>query len=372
MTHPRDDRSEVAPSSRDTEGPKSETTGTSDEGPTPGIDTPSDGGVARVGPHEKAMARRPEGPAHETEASLAQTLKRTATELREDGATDWAAALTYYSVLSIFPALLAMVSIVGVFGDPEEVTQTMTDIVESFGPSGTADTLREPIESLTANRNTAGVMLVVGLVGALWSGSGYVRAFSRASNVVWEVEEGRPIYKLRPLQMLVTLVLVLLLAAVAVALVATGPVASNVGSALGIGDLALTIWGIAKWPVMIAVVLLCIALLYHAAPNAEVRSFGFVLPGAVAAVVGWLIVSALFSIYLANFGSYNQTYGSLAGIIIFLIWLWLTNLSVIFGTEFNAERERSRELAEGTSDAERELQIDLRDEPEPKKRSRTG
>lgn len=363
---------------RDTAGsrpPRASTTpepGDRDQEPTPGIDVPSDGGVARVGPDEKAIARRPEGPAHEADASVGQTLKRTATELREDSATDWAAALTYYSVLSMFPALLAMVSIVGLFGDPEEVTQTLTDIVESFGPSGTADTLQGPIESLTANRNTAGVMLVVGLFGALWSGSGYVRAFSRASNVVWEVEEGRPIYKLRPLQMLVTLVLVLLLAAVALALVATGPVASNVGSALGIGDLTITIWGIAKWPVMVAVVLLCISLLYFAAPNAKVRSFRFVLPGAAAAVVGWVIASALFSLYIANFGSYNETYGSLGGVIIFLVWLWLSNLAVIFGTELNAERERSRELIEGTSDAERELQIDLRDEPKPKKRSRTG
>jgi membrane protein len=352
------------------------TVGTSPDGRPndgePGVDVPSDGGVGEVGPNEKAMARRPEGPAHERKATLGQTLKRTFTELREDNATDWAASLTYYAMLSLFPAVLAMVSIVGLFGDPQEVTRKLTEIVESFGPSGTADTLREPIQSLTADRGTAGIMLVVGIVVALWSGSGYVGAFMRASNVIWEVEEGRPIYKLRPLQMLVTLIQVLLLAAVGLALVATGPVARNIGSNLGIGDTALTVWDIAKWPVMVLVVLLCIGLLYYAAPNAKVRGFRSVLPGAVAAVVVWAVASALFALYVANFGSYDKTYGSLGGIIIFLVWLWLTNLAVVFGAELNAERERSREIAEGRPDAERELQLDLRDEPKPTKRSRTG
>jgi membrane protein len=274
--------------------------------------------------------------------------------------------------LSIFPALIAMVSIVGLVGDPKKVTDNLTDIVNSFGPSTTADTLQGPIESITANRGTAGVMLIIGIVGALWTASGYVGAFFRASNVMYEVEEGRSVFKLRPLQMLVTLLQVLLLAAVALALVVTGPVAEKVGSGLGIGDTAVTIWDIAKWPVMAAVVLLAIALLYYASPNAKLRSFASVFPGAGVAMVIWLIASAAFAFYVANFGSYNKTYGTLGGVVVFLVWLWITNAAIVLGAEFNAEHERSKELDEGTPGADRELQIDLRSQPKAKQRARTA
>lgn len=321
---------------------------------------------------EKRLAREPEGPEHAHQGGTGQTLKRTITEFKEDNGTDWAAALTYYSVLSIFPALIALVSIVGLVGDPKKVTKNLTDIVNKFGPSTTSRTFKGPIESITANRSTAGVLLVVGILAALWTASGYVGGFMRASNVIYEVEEGRSLFKLRPVQMLVTFLQVLLLAIVALALVVTGPVANKVGSGLGIGSAAVTAWDIAKWPVMVALVLLAIAVLYYASPNAKLRGFSSVLPGAVLAVVVWLVASVGFALFVANFGSYNKTYGALAGVVVFLIWLWLTNVAIVIGAEFNAERERGRQLAEGTPGAARELQLDMRDQPKPTQRSRTG
>jgi membrane protein len=320
----------------------------------------------------KRSGRQPEGPAHARKGSAVQTLKRTMTEFSEDNLTDSAAALTYYAVLSIFPALIALISIVGLVGDPATITRTMTDIVSSIGPASAAETFRGPIEGLTRSSGAAGILLIAGIAAALWTASGYVGAFMRASNVIYEVEEGRSFIKLRPLQMLVTLLLVVLLALVLLALVLTGPVASAVGSAVGIGDTAVTVWNIAKWPVLFLVVVFMIALLYYASPNAKLRGLKSILPGAALAIVVWLVASAAFAFYVANFGSYNKTYGALGGVIVFLVWLWITNLAILLGAELNAERERSRQLEEGTPEAEREIQLEERSEPKEKKRSRTA
>jgi membrane protein len=321
---------------------------------------------------QKRSGRRPEGPAHTRKGSLGQTLKRTFTEFKEDALTDRAAALTYYAILSIFPALIALVSIVGLVFDPAQVTRTLTDVIGSIGPASAVETFKGPIETVTKSSGTAGIMLVVGIASALWTASGYVGAFMRASNVIYEVEEGRSIVKLRPLQMLVTLVLVLLLALVLVAVVATGPLADAIGSAIGLGSAAVTAWDIAKWPVLLAVVVVMIALLYYASPNAKLRGMKSILPGAALAVVVWLIASAAFAFYVANFGSYDKTYGALGGVVIFLVWVWLTNVAILLGAELNAERERSRQLEEGTPGAERELQLDERSEPKSKQRMRTA
>jgi membrane protein len=295
--------------------------------------------------------------------SLFVTLKRTALEFKEDNLADWAAALTYYGLLSLFPALIALVSIVGIFGDPATTTRELTDIVTQIGPSSAADTFSGPIESITSNRSTAGILLLVGLATALWAASNYVGAFMRASNIAWETPEGRSFFKLRPLQMLVTLAMVIVLALVALSLVLTGPIVEAVGSSVGIGDTALTIWDIAKWPVLLAVVILMLSVLYYAAPNVKVPGFRWITPGSALAVVIWLIASALFALYVANFGSYDKTYGTLGGVVAMLVWMWITNLALLFGVEFNAERERNRELAEGVPRAERELQLEPRAAP---------
>jgi membrane protein len=291
------------------------------------------------------------------------TLKRTAIEFRDDNLSDWAAALTYYGLLSLFPALIALVSLIGLVGDPEETTETITEIVAEIGPESAVQTFSGPIESIASNRSAAGFALVLGLVVALWSASGYVGAFIRASNVIYETPEGRPFWKLRPLQLLVTLVMVLLTAIVALGLVLTGPIVEAVAEPIGLSDTAVTVWDIAKWPVLVALVIGMIAILYYASPNARLRGFKWVTPGSVVAVVVWALASAAFALYVANFGSYDKTYGTLGGLVALLVWFWITNLAILFGHQLNAELERSLEIAEGRTDAVREIQLEPRQEP---------
>ena len=288
-------------------------------------------------------------------------MKRTVREFRDDNLTDRAAALTYYALLSIFPALIALVSIVGLVGDPESVTETLSEIVSALGPSSAADTFSGPIESITSNRGAAGVLLVLGLATALWTASGYVGAFIRAVNAIYEVDEGRPFWKLRPLQLLITLVCIVLVAMSVVALVATGPLAEAIGDALGVSDEAVTAWNIAKWPILLVVVLTIISILYYASPNARIPGFRWITPGAVLAVSVWVLASVAFAFYVGNFGSYDKTYGTLGGVVTFLVWLWITNVAILLGAELNAEVERSRELRAGVPGAERELQLPQRD-----------
>lgn len=309
---------------------------------------------------------------HDPDPSLGATLRRTVKEFQEDHATDWAAALTYYGLLALFPALTALVSIVGLVFDRAEVTRALTDIVARIGPASAVDTFRGPIESVTANKGTSGIFAIGGIVLALNSASGYVGAFMRASNQMYEVDEGRAFWKLRPLQILVTLAMVLLLALAGVAVVVTGPVADAVGSAIGVGSTFVTVWDLAKWPVLVLVVGTMISVLYYAAPNAEVPRFRWVTAGSLLAVGVWIVASGLFALYAANFGSYDKTYGTLGGVVAFLVWLWITNVAILLGNELNAERERSRQLAAGDMRARRELQVPERDAPEPSKRPRTA
>jgi membrane protein len=293
---------------------------------------------------------------------LFTTLKRTVTEFSEDNLADWAAALTYYGLLALFPALIVLVSILGLFGDPKTTTEKVTEIVTSIGPESAADTFAGPIESITSNRGTAGFALVIGLALALWSASGYVGAFMRASNIIYETPEGRPIWKLRPLQILVTLAMIVLLAVVALGLVLTGPIVEAVAEPIGLSSTAVTIWDIAKWPVLAALFVVMIGVLYYASPNVRLRGFRWITPGSLVALTAWIIASAAFALYVANFGSYDKTYGTLGGVIVLLMWLWITNLAILFGHELNAERERSIEIGEGKR-AEREIQLEPRSEP---------
>jgi membrane protein len=300
-------------------------------------------------------------------SSLFATVKRTVTEFSEDNMTDWAAALTYYGLLSLFPALIALVSIIGLVGDPATTTKTITEMVTKLGPSSAADTFAGPIKSITSHRGAAGILFVVGLATALWSASGYVGAFMRAANVIYETPEGRPFWKLRPLQILVTVVMLVLLAMVALALVLTGPIVTAVAGPLGIDSTAVSIWNIAKWPVLLIVVITMFAVLFYSAPNVKLAGFKWVTPGAVLAIVVWFVASAAFAFYVANFGSYDKTYGTLGGMVCLLVWLWLTNIALLLGMELNSERERSRELDAGVPGADRELQLDARSKPKRQK-----
>ena len=240
------------------------------------------------------------------------TVKRTVSEFRDDNLTDWAAALTYYAVLSLFPAMIALISILGLVVDPATITRVITDVVSQLGPSSAVDTFKGPIEQIASNRSGAMLGLVIGVAAALWTASGYIGAFMRASNAIYEREEGRPFYILRPFQILVTLVLVMMAALVVLSLVVSGPVAEAIGSAVGLGDTAVMVWDIAKWPVMLVVVMVMLAVLYWSSPNAKPAGFRWVSPGSVLAVIVWIVASAAFAFYVGNFGSYNKTYGALA------------------------------------------------------------
>ena len=290
------------------------------------------------------------------------TLKRTVREVRDDNLTDWAAALTYYAVLALFPGLIVLVAILGLAGQHPETTNALLDIVRDIGPPSAVDTFRDPIESVVKSSGGAGALLGVGLLGAVWSASGYIGAFIRASNAIYEVEEGRPFWKLRPLQIAITVAMVLLLALVSIAIVVTGPLAHSIGDVIGVGDTAVTVWNIAKWPAIVVVVMGMFAVLYYVAPNVRQPAFRLVTPGGVLAVLVWLVASLGFALYVANFGSYDKTYGSLGGVVVFLVWLWLSNLALLIGAEFDAELERSRELEAGLP-AEESIQLPERTPP---------
>jgi membrane protein len=307
--------------------------------------------------------KAPDTPTDLGKRSWFGTLKRVVSEFKDDNLTDWAAALTYYAVLSIFPAFIAMISILGLVVDPATITRVVTDVVASLGPADAVNTFKGPIEQISGNRSTAFFGLIIGVALAIWTASNYVGAFMRASNAIYEREEGRPFYKLRPIQLLVTLVLVMMAALVVLSLIVTGPVAQAIGDAVGLGDAAVTAWNIAKWPVLLVVVMLMLAILYWSAPNAKIHGFRWVSPGSVVAVIVWIVASAGFAFYVANFSSYNKTYGALAGVIVFLVWMWITNIAVLLGAELNAETERARELEAGVPGAEEEIQAPYRDVP---------
>lgn len=322
---------------------------------------------ARTAPDENSDAK-PDSLGDITKPSWKYTAKKAWSEFTADGCTDLAAALTYYSVLSLFPALLALVSLLGVFGQGESTTTALLDMVRDLGQANAADQLEGPITQM-AQTDQAGLALVAGLAGALWSASGYVGAFGRAMNRIYQVDEGRPFWKLRPFQLLITLVGVLMVALVLLALVVSGPLAETVGEAIGLGATAVTVWNIAKWPVILLVVVVLVALLYYSTPNVKQPTFRWISVGAAIAIVTWVLASVLFGLYVANFGSYNKTYGSLAGVIVFLLWLWITNLALLFGAEVDSELERSRQLQAGI-EAEETLQLPPRDDSASEKRRR--
>jgi membrane protein len=302
--------------------------------------------------------RAPDSPAKLGTRSWFGVLKRTVREFKEDNLTDWAAALTYYGVLAIFPALLALVSLLGLLGP--STTQPLIDNLSKVAPGPAKDIITGALKNLQSNRGAAGVLVIVGLATALWSASGYVAAFMRASNAIYEVGEGRPIWKTAPTRFLTTLVLVIMLAVVAIAVTFTGPLAAQVGKVIGLGSAAVTAWDIAKWPVILVVVMAMFAILYWAAPNVKHPKFAWVSPGGIVGVVVWLIASAAFAFYVASFASYNKTYGAMGGVIVFLLWLWISNIAILLGAEFNAEVERGRQIEAGHP-AEREPFLEPRD-----------
>jgi membrane protein len=303
---------------------------------------------------------KPDSPTDLTKPSWGYVLRKTAREFSDDQCTDLAAALTYYAILALFPAMIALLSLVGLVGDPQQTVTTLIGILKQVGAGSMVSSIEPALNSLANKPQQAGVAFVIGLATALWSASGYVGAFGRAMNRMYEIREGRPFWKLRPMMLAVTLVALVLVAVVALALVVTGPAATAVGNALGIGSTAVTIWNIAKWPLILVVVIFIVAVLYWATPNVKQPKFRWISVGAAVAIVVWMIASALFGFYVATFSSYNKTYGALAGVVVFLLWLWITNLALLFGAELDSELERGRELQAGLP-AEKNLQLPPRD-----------
>jgi membrane protein len=289
--------------------------------------------------------RAPEKPSRLGTRSWFGVLKRTIREFKEDNVTDWAAALTYYGVLAIFPAIIALVSILGLIGP--SATQPLITNVGELAPGSVHTILTQAIQNLQHSRGAAGFLFIVGIAGAIWSASSYIAAFMRASNAIYDIEEGRPIWMTLPVRILVTVLMLALLAISAIAVVMTGSLATQIGKLLGVGSTAVTVWDIAKWPVLLLVVSFMFSILYWAAPNVKHPGFRWLSPGGVFAVAIWIIASGIFALYVSNFSSYNKTYGTLAGVIIFLVWLWISNIAVLLGAEWNAELERARVIEAG-------------------------
>jgi membrane protein len=305
------------------------------------------------------MAGEPDQPTELGGRGWWHALKRSAKEFRDDNLTDWAAALTYYGVLAIFPALIVLVSVLGLIG--ESATQPLIDNLGTVAPGPAKEIFTSAIENLQGSQGAAGVLFIVGLLAALWSASGYVAAFMRASNAIYDMPEGRPVWKTLPVRVGLTVVLLALLAITTIAVVLTGGLAEKVGDLIGLGSTAVTVWNIAKWPVLLVVVSFMFALLYWAAPNVKQPGFRWVSPGGTLAVIGWIVASLAFAFYVANFGSYNKTYGALAGPIVFLVWLWISNIMILMGAEFNAELERERAIERGMRPVDKEPFAEPRD-----------
>ncbi|MEV5428196.1 YihY/virulence factor BrkB family protein [Streptomyces sp. NPDC052701] len=298
-----------------------------------------------VGPDAEVEERAPDEPTKLPKRSWWAVLKGTVKEFNDDELTDRAAALTYYGVLSLFPALLVLVSLLGIAG--KSATDQVLENLQKLAPGSARDIISDAVQQLQGNGGTGSIMAIIGLLLAVWSASGYVAAFIRTANAVYDMPEGRPVWKVLPVRVGVTVVLLVLAVASALIVVFTGGIAHQAGSALGIGDTALTVWSIAKWPVLVVLVTVMIAILFWATPNVKGRGFKWVTPGSVVALVIWLIASAGFAFYVANFASYNKTYGTMAGVIVFLVWLWISNIAILLGLEFDAEMARQRAIAGG-------------------------
>jgi membrane protein len=286
-------------------------------------------------------------------------LKRTFKQFTEDQLTTWAAALTYFGVLSLFPMILALVSVLGVIGP--SATQPLLDQLSTVAPGPAKDILTNVLTSLESNQGGSTIALIIGLAAAIWSASGYIGAFMDASNNVWDAPEGRPIWKKLPVRLGTTVVLLILLTATSLAIVFTGPIAKEAGDIIGLGDTFVSVWGIAKWPILLVMVSFMISLLYWACPNVKQPGFPWISPGGALAVLLAIAASGLFAFYVANFSSYNKTYGSLGGVIVFLVWMWIMNIIILLGAEFNAEMERSKAIHEGHP-PDKEPYLPLRDD----------
>ena len=319
---------------------------TPSEGPGIPHDDPVTGDQSRSTKPDRSQSAA-DRPTDLPRASWVKVLRRAVGQIKQDELTDRAAALTYYGVQAIFPGLLVLVSILDLFG--HSTTKTLIDNLGKIAPGSANSFIHTVITNAQSQKAPAGIAGILGLVLALWSASGYVSGFMRSANVIYRIGEGRPIWKTAPVRLAITLFVVVGLVAGLVIVVVTGPVAKQIGSVVGLGSTAVTVWEIAKWPALLSIFVVLLAVLYQGGPNVRLGGIRWVSPGAALAVAIWLIASGLFAFYVANFGSYNKTYGALAGVIVFLVWLWISNLAILLGAEFDAELEHERAIGEGVS-----------------------
>jgi membrane protein len=305
----------------------------------------------------------PDSPLELPPRSWWKTLKRTIDEFQDDELTDKAAALTYYGVLALFPIFIVLVALLGLLGEYPRTTNAIFEILDQAGASrSTIDAIRDPLTKVVSDKGGAGALFGFGLVAALWTASGYLGAFMRSANHIYEVNEGRPFLKRRPQQVLITGLMTAFVAVVLLGIVLTGPLAEAISRQLGLGNTATTVWAYAKWPVMAVVAMVVIAVLYYIAPNVRQPRFRWVSPGGAIAVALWGLVTVAFFFYVSHLGSYDKTYGSLGTGVSLLVWMWLSNLALLFGLEFDSELERERELLAGLP-AERNIRLEPRQAP---------
>jgi membrane protein len=300
----------------------------------------------------------PRSPTSFNARTWGKVLVRTAKQFQSDKLTVWAAALTYYGVLSLCPGILVLAAVLGLVND--RVIGELLGEVAPLMPGSVREILEAALENVRASPRKAGLAAILGLAVALWSASGYIDGFMQASNAIYDVPEGRPLWKRLPIRLGVTLATGTLLVLSTLIVVLSGRLAEALGSALGLTDTVVTAWKVLKWPVLAALIALLFAILYWATPNARQGGFRWISPGGAVAVLLWIIVSAGFGFYAANFGSYTATYGALGGVVVFLIWLWLSNLAILFGAELDAELERQRAIAAGHP-PDKEPYVQLRD-----------
>jgi len=312
----------------------------------------------------------PDKPTQLSKRSWFEVLKRTVKEFNNDNLSDWAAALTYYGVLSIFPGILVLLSVSGLLLTDTTQSAVLTNAKELF-PGSIAGPMTGAVNELKKGSHVAGLLAIVGLLGAVWTASGYVGAFIRAANAIYDVPEGRPIWKILPIRLGITVAVGTLIALAALSIVFTGRFAEQAGSWVGLSKESVRVFDIAKWPALLVVVMLILAILYWASPNARQHGFRWITPGGALAVFIWLVASGGFAIYVSNFSSYNKTYGTLGGIIAFLVWLWISNIAILLGAEFDAELERGRAIEAGLPPDD-EPYVPLRDERHIKKDHEIG
>jgi membrane protein len=272
-------------------------------------------------------------------------LKRAFQRFQKDQVTDHAAALTYYSLLSLFPALLFGVAVLGFFGQQALIDQAATYLKTAGAPSETVDAVTKALQSAQDQHATALTALVIGLGTSLYGASGAFGAVGRALNHIWRVEEGRGFVKHKAQDLGWTLVVVALVLITFVLVFLGGGLASDVLGLIGLGENVAAVWRVVRWPGALLAAALIYAIVYFAAPNAEIRHWRYITPGAVFGVVTWIIASAGFFFYVSNFSSYGATYGAFATMVILLVWLWLTNLVLLFGAELNYVIDRRRATA---------------------------